>query len=282
MATENPKISAYVPQVVYERFKQYQEERQLSMSQAVAQLITEHFGIDLSKGIAEQSTSELPSRLERVEQDLEDLKQKTANLLVQVDELQSTSELPKRLSDEYFSELVSRLSGVLLEKQTSKLPEIQDELSYTQLEIIDAITNVEVNQAYTNVSELLDSSLNSNLQAEPEGESKNLKERQLDEIDASDNSELISSLPSELQEFSKVKINSEALAKRLQVSAKYLINQKSELNYEKFTQWSTDRDPDGIGWQPIKEGRKVYYVPTTSLGSSILAEQESGLLNFQG
>lgn len=46
MPTNNPKISAYVPQPIFDRFKKFYEERQLSMSQAIAVILSEYFEID--------------------------------------------------------------------------------------------------------------------------------------------------------------------------------------------------------------------------------------------
>mgnify|MGYP001794194191 CR=1 FL=1 len=46
MPTDNPKISLYVPQQIYDRFKSFQEERKLSMSQAGIVILAEYFGIE--------------------------------------------------------------------------------------------------------------------------------------------------------------------------------------------------------------------------------------------
>jgi hypothetical protein len=45
MGTDNPKISAYVPQVLKERLKQFREERDISESQAVTIILAEYFQI---------------------------------------------------------------------------------------------------------------------------------------------------------------------------------------------------------------------------------------------
>ena len=45
MPTENPKISGYVPQSIYNRFKQFQEEQKLPMSQVVTLILAEYFGL---------------------------------------------------------------------------------------------------------------------------------------------------------------------------------------------------------------------------------------------
>jgi hypothetical protein len=43
MPTENPKISAYVPKVVHDAFREYQQKRGLSMSQAAIEIFVEYF-----------------------------------------------------------------------------------------------------------------------------------------------------------------------------------------------------------------------------------------------
>lgn len=45
MPTDNPKISLYVSQQIYNRFKQFQEEQGLSMSQAGIVILAEYFGL---------------------------------------------------------------------------------------------------------------------------------------------------------------------------------------------------------------------------------------------
>lgn len=57
MPTENPKISLYVPQQVYDRFKEFQEEQKLSMSQAGIVILAEYFGL---KDVVTETTSKLP------------------------------------------------------------------------------------------------------------------------------------------------------------------------------------------------------------------------------
>lgn len=57
MPTNNPKISAYVPQAVYDRFKEFQQKQELSMSQAVIVIFTEYFGLQqVIKETARKST----------------------------------------------------------------------------------------------------------------------------------------------------------------------------------------------------------------------------------
>ena len=44
MPTENPKVSGYIPQVVYDHLMQFKSERGLSVSQAVTAILEEYFG----------------------------------------------------------------------------------------------------------------------------------------------------------------------------------------------------------------------------------------------
>nr|AAA25516.1 ORF [Nostoc sp.] len=90
MATANPKISAYVPQVVYDRFKEFKEEHKLSFSQAAIKVFADYFGVDLSTNSIQQNTGTLLSRLLELEQIVSDLKQSYVYLSTK---LESSDEL---------------------------------------------------------------------------------------------------------------------------------------------------------------------------------------------
>lgn len=45
MGTDNPKVSAYVPQAIKDRLKQFRDEQKLSESQAVTVILAEYFGM---------------------------------------------------------------------------------------------------------------------------------------------------------------------------------------------------------------------------------------------
>jgi len=89
MPTTNPKISAYVPQVVYDRFEEFYRNSKLSMSQAATLILAERFGFEeIIKKITKDTTvdisvleeiKELKSRLEIVEEQLERI-QDSSNL----------------------------------------------------------------------------------------------------------------------------------------------------------------------------------------------------------
>jgi hypothetical protein len=79
MTTENPKISAYVPPIVYQRLKEYQDECGTTMSQAVVHLLCVYFGIDLieltvSSGGLEGRLKELEARLGAIEIELAEMR----------------------------------------------------------------------------------------------------------------------------------------------------------------------------------------------------------------
>ena len=45
MPTENPKVSAYVPQPIYDHLLAFKADRNLSVSQAVIAILEEYFGL---------------------------------------------------------------------------------------------------------------------------------------------------------------------------------------------------------------------------------------------
>ena len=45
MPTENPKVSAYVPQPIYDHLLEFKSERGLSVSQAVTAILEDYFGL---------------------------------------------------------------------------------------------------------------------------------------------------------------------------------------------------------------------------------------------
>ena len=96
MPTENPKISLYVPQHIYDRFMKYKEESGLSMSQAGTVLLAQHFGLEATiKDIIDGVTigGITLDRVEKIENELRELKEQIKNL---VNQSSSTRELPQK------------------------------------------------------------------------------------------------------------------------------------------------------------------------------------------
>jgi hypothetical protein len=83
MPTENPKISAYVPQIVYDHFDEFRQKSGLSMSQSAAVIFAKFFGLeDIAKGITGETTTD-NSALDRIgvlESQVNDLFQKFSEL----------------------------------------------------------------------------------------------------------------------------------------------------------------------------------------------------------
>lgn len=116
MPTDNPKISLYVPQQVYDRFKKFQEEQGLSMSQAGIVILAEYFGL---KDVVTETTSKLP---------------------VGGVTLQAFQELSS-----LFNELNKRVE--LLES-TGKPPELKQEIGVQgQTNLFDVVSEPEVKQS---------------------------------------------------------------------------------------------------------------------------------------
>ena len=75
MSTDNPKVSGYVPQHIYDRFKIFCEERGISMSQAVTVIFAEYFGLDLSVKQNSSTSRPLVERVGLLEQEFADFRE---------------------------------------------------------------------------------------------------------------------------------------------------------------------------------------------------------------
>ena len=83
MPTNNPKISAYVPQVVYDRFEQFRKESGLSMSQSAIVIFAKYFGLeDIAKGVTGEITTDDSAldRIKALESQVDDLYKKFSEL----------------------------------------------------------------------------------------------------------------------------------------------------------------------------------------------------------
>ncbi len=108
MPTENPKISLYVPQHIYDRFIEYKDQSGLSMSQAGTVLLAEYFGLeetvkDIREGVTIGGVT--LDRVEKIENDIKQLKEQINNL---VNQDKINSKLPNEIK-----ELSSSLQGEL-------------------------------------------------------------------------------------------------------------------------------------------------------------------------
>jgi len=237
MPTENPKISAYVPQIIYDRFKQFQEERSLSMSQAAIELFAEYFGIDLSA--PQRSTGSLLSRLNTLETDLAGLKEAYVLLAQRVDSIQSISEL---LNPTFVhSKPESRLLSELTNKDVLEPSE-----SFIKSESLDGLPD-ELQEKDSSKT-IIDSEPTGGLLEKP---------LQLPLIEEGEN--CVSKLLSELRGGS---LTATLLSIRLGVHQNSFSRHKNQSSPEDFLSWIQDKDPDRVKWEIIGEGRTQAYIPT--------------------
>ena len=124
MPTNNPKVSAYVPQHIFDRFKNFYEERQLSMSQSVAIILSEYFQIEEQVN----HDSDLPSGL--LTDRLTAIEQKLTSL--EIYQSESVSEL---LSE--FRNLTTRVSGLEQNLDLSNRIEGQSNTPPNQLNLLE-------------------------------------------------------------------------------------------------------------------------------------------------
>ncbi len=258
MPTENPKISAYVPQVVYDRFKQFQEERELSMSQAAIEIFAHYFGINLEVSLKE-FTGGLPGRLIQVERSLTELKELYNQLASKVEHMQTTSKPPNNTTIENLdsqiavSELPSELkTNTLLDNNEpdtrSELP--SESQSNTLLDNNEADTKGEVQ---------------SSTGCEPLKEEHSDAHVQLNLIDSPGNS-----LGSSPKEFS---LPETKLAERLSMNRSTLSHRRKKSSVEDFANMTSQADPDSIKW--VYSEQLKSYVPNEDL-----SEEQSAKLKI--
>jgi hypothetical protein len=70
MSTSNPKVSAYIPRSLFEKFTEFYQERELSMSQGVTAILTEYF-----RSPAEEKPDPLKAELEQLSSRVETIEQ---------------------------------------------------------------------------------------------------------------------------------------------------------------------------------------------------------------
>lgn len=202
MPTDNPKISSYVPQAVYDRFKQFQDEHNLSMSQAVILILAEYFGLEETIKKSTKGTTIGGITLSRIE----------------------ALEKENRLNGSLLNELLTRVE--FLENSLEELVSVEDQ----QIEVIYSAHNL--------------SSPQLKLLSEPLQEIKPIMAKTLSEL-------------------------------RFRLAKDAVSGHKRRDSTEKFTEWTRERDPDGIAWQYVELPTKGY-LP----GGELSSEQKSSLLKW--
>ena len=273
MTTDNKKISAYVPDVIYDRFIQFQEEHKLSMSKAAIEIFADYFGINLNPTISNESTGELLSRVDTLEKELSGLKTYLKLLSERVDLMQSTNEL--LITESLEVSVVKDISSELDSNLQTELPKEDIIEQLIDVNIIDEpkssldseLPNIELLEIP--VDKDIDSGLDSSLQGKP---SKEDIVEQLIDTNVVNNSESSSDSepPKQLQlidstdllsELKSNPLQAKILSLRLKITPSEISIKKSKLSVDAFFDWLQDKDIDGIRWVLIGEGNKARYIP---------------------
>lgn len=206
MPTDNPKISAYVPQKVYDKFKEYKESNQLSMSQAATAIIAQFLQVEY---IIERTTGETTlggvtlARIEAIESRLDDLLkrvnyQETISKLPNFNEIIKSSVLDVEIEKD--SEVESSITEEEQENDQSSLPLLLSSEPLTKIEVQGKLLVKRLNGV--NASQL--STTKGKYKDDMDGFSKWLQKQDIDNIawiSLGDRKGYtpISELPSELQ-----------------------------------------------------------------------------------
>ena len=209
MATDNPKISGYVPQEIFDCLLEFKEKRSLkSVSLALTVLLSEYFQVDqkVDRQSSLLSGSDFVSR-----EQFESLENK-------------------------FSELSSSLLGELDKLVEQKISSLRGELILSSPKSIEVQTvNVESEPQEDNSHlqlDLIDSVL----------DSRDLKVDTQFSQPSLERSNFILSEPSE-------SLSGQRLAKRLSITTSTLSSRKMELLEQDFYNWLQEKDPDKISWR---------------------------------
>jgi hypothetical protein len=268
MATDNPKVSAYVPQLIKDRVTQFRQEQEISESQAVTIILAEYFGLTqlLGRSPGESAVGGVTlARMEATEQRLITLTQTLEDKFRQLEEaiaaLKINSDSPMvhsviQVPETKFAatELASSSSSVVL-SELPKESEVQQGSLYTEPLLESNDTQVELSkELQPKANEQTTISLVESVQPE--------KNSQLNLLGKS-GSRL---LPKPL--------TGKVMAKRLGYHPDSLSKVKTKATDEEFLSLSADKDPDSIAWKFAKKGRG--YLPANELSS----ELQDRLLNW--
>jgi hypothetical protein len=166
MSTNNPKVSAYIPQHIYDSFKSFYEQRNISMSQAVAVIFAEYFELDLSVDRKSSTSGLLVERVGLLEQELAVLRELVQKHLQSGGAVQEKEHLV--VCDIGSPEAVS----LDVAEPTSIIPsEPPKEGGLSEAESLEVLENVEASSIEGDLFENTPSELVSGLQGELFGDS---------------------------------------------------------------------------------------------------------------
>jgi hypothetical protein len=256
MATENPKVSGYVPQEIFDCLLEFKEKRSLkSVSLALTVVLSEYFQVEqkVDRQSSLLSGNDFVSReqFESLENKLSEL---NSNLLSELDRLvgQRFSSLrnellssPQKSIEVQTVNVESELFGEPLnEPEIGRLPsELKSSPPQLELEIADSVA---------------------------------VEEKDLDAgVENFDSEHSVKSLDFVLVEtsISYLSLSGQCLSKRLNVAASALSGKKKELSEQEFYDWLQSKDPDKISWQPAGgdlKKRVSSWIPTKDTPSELL------------
>lgn len=247
MATNNPKVSAYVPEPLKERLTQFRESRGLSESQAVTIILAEYFQMPEVLGRPSEGLTPGGVTLARMEA----LEQELASFAKSVE--QRFQELGTSIKE--FSELPvnqGRQEEIILNQANADL------LSHKPLGELPS--GVKVFQA----SQASQGSLWGRSLSEPsfpqQSKNANLAQEESSSIGSTE-----SKLPQEIQPIPGVKLST----LRFGIKNSTFRGSKSSKSNEDFIEWTRKKDPDGIPWKYV-EAPLNGYVPAEELPSELL------------
>lgn len=252
MPTDNPKVSAYVPQVLKNRLKDFREERDdISESQAVTIILAEYFQMPeaLGRSLSGSSVGGVTlARMEALEEKLATLAVPPSSipteLLGKIEQLDALVEsLEKRIETLERVGLLSRLRSELKEADlVAAAKELEEVISQGELLLEPDI--LPTNESADNKQLELIESTSSNLLGEP------------------------------LEEISPV-LGIKLSKLRFGLSESRVSAMKKKMSLEEFTEWTRDKDPDHIAWKYVESPSKGY-VPAEDLSD----ELKSSLLKW--
>lgn len=249
MPTKNPKVSAYIPQHIFDRFQSFCQEKGMSMSQATAVVFAGYFEI-------EPEVNHLSGLLADRVRDLE----------LKLSELSNSRSSSVEFSKERISELKSELFDALLKEVTGNINELQktlfDELttnlhkelqsrlllssfSEPHLDPIDQLGNKQLNlgvepkivENSTQKATIKKKPVAKKINSKPLVSTLNVLNR---DVDGLTNGQLI---------------------ERFGGGTSSLISKQKSRHKnapDKFINWTKSRDPHQYGWE-YKENSRLYY-----------------------
>jgi len=291
MGTDNPKVSAYVPQTLKNRLKEFREERDgISESQAVTIILAEYFQIPEALGRLPEGSSiggVTLARMEALEEKLATLAVPPSSipseLLEKIEQLSILVEsLEKRIEKVEHSGLLSRLKSELKEADlVAAAKEIEEVIDQGELALEADSLPIELpNQDNEDdklevFQEVDNSSLPNELLSQDRQETEEgvlVENKRVDSNESKPEVSLSSEPPNTL--VSKP-LPGKIMAKRLGYHPDSLSKVKTRSTDEEFLALSIDRDPDDIAWKFAKKGRG--YLPAIELSAELQAKLLSWL-----